>query len=47
VRRAVDFCLANLGLVTEDRGEEVHQWLVLRTGPRDAFLRDFADLVDL
>jgi predicted O-methyltransferase YrrM len=47
VRRAVDFCVANLGWVTEDGGKEgIHEWLVLRTGPRDAFLRPFAEFVD-
>ena len=47
VRRAVDFCLANLGWTTEDGGEEgIHQWLVLRTGSRDAFLRSFTHLAD-
>jgi predicted O-methyltransferase YrrM len=30
VRRAIDFCVANLGWVTEDGGKEgVHEWLVL------------------
>lgn len=47
VRRAVDFCVANLGWVREDAGEEGdHEWLVLRTGPRDLFLRPFTKLVD-
>jgi hypothetical protein len=47
VRRAVDFCVANLGWVTEDRGEEDrHRWLVLRTGQRDVFSRDIAEFVD-
>jgi predicted O-methyltransferase YrrM len=47
VRRAVDFCVANLGWATEDGGEEgIHEWLVLRTGPHDAFLRPFTDFVD-
>lgn len=47
VRRAVDFCVANLGWVREDGGEEdVHEWLVVRTGPRDMFLRPFAEFVN-
>ena len=46
VRRAVDFCLANLGWIVEERGAEgeLHEWVVLRTGPADAFLRPFAQL---
>ncbi len=44
VRHAVDFCVANLGWRIEDGGEEgAHQWLVVRTGSHDAFLRPFAD----
>ncbi len=47
VRRAVEFCVANLGWVTEDGGiEGVHEWLVLRTGPRDAFLRPHTEFFD-
>src|SRR5438128_4350661 len=47
VRRAVDFCTGNLGWVDEDSGEEgVHQWIVLRTGPSDVFMRSFTELVD-
>jgi predicted O-methyltransferase YrrM len=48
VRRAVDFCLANLGWFIEEGGEEgdVHEWLVVRTGPSDAFLRPFTHFVD-
>lgn len=47
VRRAVDFCLANLGWVAEDGGTEgVHEWLVLRTGRRDAFSRPYTEFVD-
>jgi predicted O-methyltransferase YrrM len=42
VRHAVDFCLSNLGWVAEDEGVEgEHEWVVLRTGPRDVFLRPF------
>ena len=48
VRRAVEFCLANLGWTVEGEGKEgdVHEWLVLRTGSHDAFLRHFAEFVD-
>jgi predicted O-methyltransferase YrrM len=48
VRRAVDFCVANLGWLIEDGGEEsdAHEWLVLRTGPSDAYLRPFAQFAD-
>jgi predicted O-methyltransferase YrrM len=42
VRRAVDFCLSNLGWAAEDDGVEgEHEWVVLRTGPHDVFLRPF------
>ncbi len=47
VARAVNFCVKNLDWVREDRGKEgIHEWIVLRTGPRDAFLRPSADFVD-
>jgi predicted O-methyltransferase YrrM len=48
VRRAVDFCLANLGWTVEEEGAggDVHEWIVLRTGPPDAFLRPFDAFVD-
>ena len=47
VRRAVDFYVANLGWAIEDGGEEgTHEWLVVRTGPRDAFFRPYAEFVD-
>jgi predicted O-methyltransferase YrrM len=48
VRRAVDFCLANLGWTVEEEGAEgdVHEWIVLRTGPREAFLRPFAQFAN-
>ena len=48
VRRAVDFCLANLGWTVEEEGAEgdVHEWIVLRTGPHEAFLRPFDAFVD-
>ena len=47
VRRAVDFCVANLGWVIEEGGQEgIHQWVVLRTGPKAAFSRPFMDFVE-
>jgi predicted O-methyltransferase YrrM len=48
VRRAVDFCLANLGWTVEDEGKEgeIHEWLVLRTGSHEAFLRPFFEFRD-
>lgn len=49
VRRAVDFCVANLGWVAEEAGEEgIHrEWLVLRTGSPAVFHRPFMEFVDL
>jgi hypothetical protein len=47
VARAVNFCVKNLGWTNEDRGkEEGHEWIVVRTGPREAFVRPFAEFVD-
>jgi predicted O-methyltransferase YrrM len=47
VRRAVDFCVTNLGWDTEEGGEEgIHEWLVLRTGPHDALLRPYTEFAD-
>jgi hypothetical protein len=48
VRRAVDFFRANLGWIVEDEGEgdEFHAWMVLRTGPSEAFLRPFTEFVE-
>jgi predicted O-methyltransferase YrrM len=48
VRRALDFYLANLGWTVEDEGEEggEHSWAVVRTGPKEAFLRPFAEFAD-
>jgi predicted O-methyltransferase YrrM len=47
VRRAVDFCLANLGWVREDGGkEDAHEWSVVKVGPRDVFERPFAEFID-
>jgi predicted O-methyltransferase YrrM len=42
VRRAVGFCVANLEWTVEDEGSEgEHAWLVLRTGPHEAYRRPF------
>jgi len=47
VRRAVDFCVANLGWIREDGGEEgAHEWFVLRIGSNDVFERPFAEFID-
>ena len=48
VRRAVDFCIANLGWTIEQQGAEgdVHEWTVIRTGSLDVFLRPFDEFVD-
>lgn len=41
VRDAVDFCVANLDWLIEDEGAEgdIHEWVVLRTGPSDMLMR--------
>jgi len=43
VRSAVSFCESNLGWTREDGGREgdEHEWVVLRTGSQDRFLRPF------
>jgi predicted O-methyltransferase YrrM len=47
IRRAVNFYIANLGWATEDEGKEGdHEWLVVRTGPREALLRSYTEFVD-
>jgi predicted O-methyltransferase YrrM len=48
VRRAVDFFLANLGWSVEEQGAEgdVHEWIVLRTGSPDLFMRPFGEFAD-
>ena len=48
VRRAIDFCVANLGWTVEDEGREgeIHEWLVLRTHSHDAYLRPFFEFTD-
>lgn len=47
VARAVNFCIENLDWVGEDQGKEgIHEWIVLRTGTHDAFLRPYAEFAD-
>ena len=47
VRRTTGFCVANLGWTLEDSGrEDEHEWVVLRTGPPEAFDRPFDSFVD-
>lgn len=47
VRRATAFCLANLGWSVEDEGREgEHEWVVLRTGPPEAYDRPFDSFVE-
>lgn len=47
VGKAINFCLKNLGWVSEVRGDEDgHGWMVLRTGSQEAYVRPFADFVD-
>jgi predicted O-methyltransferase YrrM len=47
VRRAAQFCVSNLGWTIEDDGrEDEHEWIVLRTGPADAFHRPFDSFVE-
>lgn len=47
VGKAINFCLKNLGWVSEGRGDEDgHGWMVLRTGAHEAYVRPFADFVD-
>jgi hypothetical protein len=47
-RRAVDFCVANLGWTVEEEAREGdgHEWVVVRTGPLSAFLRPIDRLAD-
>jgi len=48
VRRAANFFVTNLGWVVEDEGmeDELHSWMVVRTGESGAFLRPFTAFVD-
>jgi predicted O-methyltransferase YrrM len=47
VQRAVDFCLSNLRWNAEGDGREGnHEWIVLRTGPKDVFSRPHDELAD-
>lgn len=44
---AVRFCIANLGWTIEDQGSEgVHEWVIVRTGSRDAFIRPYNEFVN-
>jgi predicted O-methyltransferase YrrM len=47
VRRAAQFCVSNLDWTLEDEGrEDVHEWIVLRTGSPEAFHRPFDSFED-
>ena len=48
VRRAVDFCVSNLDWTVEQENAEdaMHEWIVLRTGPAEAFVRDVTRFVE-
>jgi predicted O-methyltransferase YrrM len=48
VRRAISFCVANLGWVAEDEGAERdhHEWTILRVGPSDVFHRGFRQFAE-
>jgi predicted O-methyltransferase YrrM len=48
IRRAIEFCLDNLGWERIDGGSEgaAHEWSILRTGPRKFLERPFTDFTD-
>ena len=47
IGRAVSFCVSNLGWMIKDEGREgEHEWVVLRTGPPEAFHRPFESFVE-
>jgi predicted O-methyltransferase YrrM len=48
IRKAIDFCVANLGWTIAADGAEgdAHEWMVLRTGDAAALRRPFAHFVD-
>jgi len=48
VRKAIDFCVANLRWSVEDQGSEgpAHRWIVLRTGPAGVFSRPYTAFVN-
>lgn len=48
IRRAVSFCVGNLGWTVEDEDAEDdhHAWVVLRTGPREAYARPYDAFVE-
>jgi predicted O-methyltransferase YrrM len=48
VRKAIDFCVANLRWSIEGQGAEgpAHSWMVLRTGPASLFRRPYTAFVN-
>lgn len=48
IRRAVNFCVTNLGWTVEeeDAESEEHVWMVLRTGSAQVFRRPFTEFVE-
>jgi predicted O-methyltransferase YrrM len=48
VKKAIGFCVGNLGWIVEDEGREtdVHEWVVLRTGPSELLQRPFDRFVE-
>lgn len=48
VRKAIDFCVTNLGWTVEDEGTEgaSHAWVVLRTSGADVFFRPYTAFID-
>lgn len=47
VQRAVNFCVSNLAWRIEDRGQDgEHDWVVLRTGSHEAFVRPYEEFSD-
>ena len=49
IRRAIEFCMNNLGWERIGAGSEgaAHEWSVLRTGPRSLLQRPFTEFADL
>lgn len=47
VWRAVNFCVTNLKWAVEEQGAEgVHEWMVLRRGPSDLFMRPYDRFIE-
>lgn len=48
IRRAVEFCVRNLDWTVQDEAAEsdAHAWVVLRTGPAEAYRRPYDAFVD-